>query len=144
MMLFIIITALIIGAAGLGLRGGRGASPGGALSAADRAGRRRAGWRGGCKQRRWLNIYIQQITTEHNNNKHNEHINKPNNTKQTDGEAAAASEGASLAALRGYARARGEAVGAAWTEEFRGSHLSTTTCLTRVFFKSGESCSKFN
>ena len=25
---------------------------------------------------------------------------------------------------------------------FRGSHLSNTTCLTQVFFKSGESCSK--
>ena len=26
----------------------------------------------------------------------------------------------------------------------RGNHLSNTTCITRVFFKSGEQCSEFN
>ena len=26
--------------------------------------------------------------------------------------------------------------------DFRGNHLSNTTCLTQVFFKSGEACSK--
>ena len=28
--------------------------------------------------------------------------------------------------------------------DLRGSHLSNTTCLTHVFFKSGEQCSKFD
>ena len=27
---------------------------------------------------------------------------------------------------------------------FSGNHLSNTTCLTQVFFKSDKSCSKFN
>ena len=28
--------------------------------------------------------------------------------------------------------------------KIKGNHLSSTTCLTHVFFKRGESCSKFN